>query len=327
MSTLLSGGSNRHAASLAASSQSKSWEQALVVRIALQKGLETANKLPVRLGDGQGDEDDDKEDRHGDNVDADSSAEEARNGLCSTILGLISSLNGALEVQLADGGKGEGKTNRRLSKKPREGEEDGDDDELWEKLQGTQKRLRVGWEETVNKWHARMHFGSEKNKSTMRVFNQTIWEQIDISMADWDRVVDKSRVPLEESPRIGALMSKETRQEIGRGRETDKEAQQSRAYDEEVYDDRSFYSMLLKTFITSSMSASDTASMSARDIEALRKFKKKKNVDRKASKGRKIRYVVHTKLQNFTFPIPSSASAAAATGSFDEDRLFQSLFQ
>lgn len=49
-------------------------------------------------------------------------------------------------------------------------------------------------------------------------------------------------------------------------------------------------------------------------------------MDRKASKGRKIRYVVHSKLENFMFP-NAVAYASETGGSFDADRLFRSLFQ
>jgi protein AATF/BFR2 len=175
-----------------------------------------------------------------------------------------------------------------------------------------------------------MHFGSEQKKSSMRVFNQTIWEQIDMSMGDADRVIEKSRMPMEDSPRIGKLETPgagddDTDDGDGDGDGDGSNGNQgpsTSTHDEEVYDDRAFYSMLLKTFITSSISTSNSASMRASDIEAMRMYKKKKQVDRKASKGRKIRYVVHTKLQNFMFPIPTMT-----TESIDEDRLFASLFQ
>jgi Apoptosis-antagonizing transcription factor, C-terminal len=72
-------------------------------------------------------------------------------------------------------------------------------------------------------------------------------------------------------------------------------------------------------------------------------------VDRKASKGRKIRYTKHPKLENFMFPLPAPLSAGtrsdasamstslgsvgSGSGSlgaqegFDSTRFFQSLFQ
>jgi hypothetical protein len=48
-------------------------------------------------------------------------------------------------------------------------------------------------------------------------------------------------------------------------------------------------------------------------------------VERKASKGRKVRYNVHDKLQNFMFPM--GLSGADAAGGMDSEKLFQSLFQ
>lgn len=55
-------------------------------------------------------------------------------------------------------------------------------------------------------------------------------------------------------------------------------------------------------------------------------------VDRRASKGRKVRYVVHEKLKNFMFPIStysplSSSSEQAGGGSSTSQSLFNSLFQ
>mmetsp|Transcript_9507 Transcript_9507/g.5641 ORF Transcript_9507/g.5641 Transcript_9507/m.5641 type:complete len:90 (-) Transcript_9507:40-309(-) len=51
-----------------------------------------------------------------------------------------------------------------------------------------------------------------------------------------------------------------------------------------------------------------------------KKSTKKNDVDRKASKGRKIRYVVHEKLTNFTFPMQRVGVAV-----MEEDVLFKSM--
>lgn len=48
-------------------------------------------------------------------------------------------------------------------------------------------------------------------------------------------------------------------------------------------------------------------------------------VERKASKGRKVRYNVHDKLQNFMFPLAHVGNAEVA--GVDAEKLFQSLFQ
>lgn len=48
----------------------------------------------------------------------------------------------------------------------------------WDELIEIQNSLEVGWEEIINKWHARTHYGSEKKKASLKVFNQTIWDQV-----------------------------------------------------------------------------------------------------------------------------------------------------
>lgn len=85
--------------------------------------------------------------------------------------------------------------------------------------------------------------------------------------------------------------------------------------------------------------------MRPEDLAALKSYKKSKSkVDRKASKGRKIKYVAHEKLKNFMFPIPTYSNGRQSSGSGilptstssetnyftekeDIDRLYKSLFQ
>lgn len=133
---------------------------------------------------------------------------------------------------------------------------------------------------------------------------------------------------LSETTRIGASTNTEEtnillpdeiadRDTVGKKRN-----RSSAIYDEEVYDDRPFYSMLLKSFITSS--SSEITGMRKEDILALQKYKRKgNNIDRKASKGRKIRYVLHPKLQNFMFPIRKAPSLDDSI----DNRLMNSLFK
>ncbi|EJD48011.1 TRAUB-domain-containing protein [Auricularia subglabra TFB-10046 SS5] len=85
---------------------------------------------------------------------------------------------------------------------------------------------------------------------------------------------------------------------------------------EGVYDDTDFYQSLLRDVIEARGGAA------AGGVGVKRK-KVKKVVDTKASKGRKIRYTVHEKLQHFMVPIPT----VTAGGWHDEqiDELFASL--
>jgi len=76
--------------------------------------------------------------------------------------------------------------------------------------------------------------------------------------------------------------------------------------DPETFDDAELYGALLREFLDSSHV--DGATMAALQSRT----KKRKQVDRKASKGRKLRYHVHEKLVNFTAPVPLPDTGFAA---------------
>ncbi|KAH9176021.1 apoptosis-antagonizing transcription factor [Lactarius sanguifluus] len=88
--------------------------------------------------------------------------------------------------------------------------------------------------------------------------------------------------------------------------------------DAEVFDDTDFYQQLLRDVI-------DAKGGNARRVDWMasqRQKKSRKHVDTKASKGRKLRYEVHEKIQNFMVPVP------VAAGGWHEaqiDELFGSL--
>lgn len=86
----------------------------------------------------------------------------------------------------------------------------------------------------------------------------------------------------------------------------------------EVYNDSEFYQQLLRDVIESKSSIARGEDLPWQN----RKNKRVTDVDTKASKGRKLRYEVHEKLQHFMIPIPV-ASGAWPDGQIDE--LFGSL--
>ncbi|VDN60513.1 unnamed protein product [Dracunculus medinensis] len=83
-------------------------------------------------------------------------------------------------------------------------------------------------------------------------------------------------------------------------------------YDVEIFDDDDFYQQLLKDIIEKKTAQiDDPVYMSRRwlEIENLRqKRSKKKKVDTKASKGRRIRYLVIPQLVNYYPSMPESVS-------------------
>ena len=90
--------------------------------------------------------------------------------------------------------------------------------------------------------------------------------------------------------------------------------------DLEAFDDSELYQQLLRDYIQAVGPGGnlDPAAVAAMGRSLSRKSKKKK-VDTKASKGRKLRYAVHPKLEHFMFPVPVGECG------MDVDRLFASL--
>ena len=339
MASLFASASQSSLHGLAASSQNKAFEKTLALRIALQKSLDTANKLPVRsddASDGSANSTDSEYDSVG-------CLDECKVA-CGRALGSLTSL---LAKERAEG-KGETVSSSEV---------DFSENPSWDDISMLQQELRPTWEKVVNKLHARINFGSNSAQSKLRVFNKKIWDQVSSLRNDQKRMIEKSRMPSNDSQRIGRHLhdpvpadqkprrsdSEEDSDEKNASNSDDDGDSDSEEddneedsahngksnkkrvyedYDLEVYDDRPFYSMLLKTFITSTSGGDGMSNIRVGDLNALKKYKRLKSVvDRKASKGRKIRYVSHKKLENFMFP------QHVSEGSISSERLFKSLFQ
>lgn len=93
--------------------------------------------------------------------------------------------------------------------------------------------------------------------------------------------------------------------------------------DADIYDDADFYTLLLRELVDQRMadgSANTAQGAGVPSLPSQRQFKVKKVVDTKASKGRKMRYTVHEKLQNFMAP-----EGRGAWGERQRGELFGSL--
>ena len=83
------------------------------------------------------------------------------------------------------------------------------------------------------------------------------------------------------------------------------QASQRLASSDDIYDDADFYALLLRELVEQRSSAHNhSVGSDAARVEMPKKseLRVRKQVDRKASKGRKMRYTVHEKLQNFMAP-------------------------
>jgi hypothetical protein len=133
------------AASVLANDYAKMWENTLALRVSLQKPLDTAGQLP-------------------------SDNEPISQAVCDQLRSRLAELSLVTELvtqkserkrKLVDDSKG-----RTI-------------DEEWEHIISSQSDLQSSkWEPTLNKWHARLNFGSEATKAKLKVFTQTMWDQV-----------------------------------------------------------------------------------------------------------------------------------------------------
>ncbi|TRM65191.1 apoptosis-antagonizing transcription factor [Schizophyllum amplum] len=152
---------------------------------------------------------------------------------------------------------------------------------------------------TLNKWSSKIQAvaPSVLLPSSRNAFSKTAQPKSAVALID-ETLVDH-----------GKLLGR-TRVRRGRAAVVDAKAAAADGNDEaevqaqdpaDVFDDTDFYQQLLRQVIDS-RGAREGAEQDWVQAQRMRKAKKK--VDTKASKGRKIRYDVHEKLQNFMVPIP-----------------------
>jgi protein AATF/BFR2 len=178
--------------------------------------------------------------------------------------------------------------------------------------------VREDWKEIFNRRHrdVRLHTGQLTAKSTQfRVMDSSFWEQVEATVQH-----DQQKQKLQ---RIKSQSDEND----------DNVDDSSNNNNWQAFDDTKVYQQLLKDFVTTASSQTGREEAVAAQERLLKKQQRKngssgKNiqVDRKASKGRKIRYTEIPKLLNFTFPL-SRPNAFEHNGSaLDEDEWFKSLF-
>ena len=154
------------AASEVAGQHMQIWEQSLGLRIHLQKAVDLSNKLPLLISSNRN--------------------SEVSENLSSTSIcleNMLVEVMDTLEQQNSLHHPNKGISDRTKSKKRlREKLESGKPKEncklIWGEIIKVQEELKPKWKATLEKWHARVHFGSEHKKSKLKVFNQSIWEHV-----------------------------------------------------------------------------------------------------------------------------------------------------
>lgn len=271
----------------AVKAQRATFDALLNCRIRLQKGLISTNSLASNHSNGK--------------VDGSHDAETIR-AAETAALNLLNSLN-SLRATIDTARTG-------IKRKRTEFTRSTSTSLIWEQMQGYESASHLYRQAVLQKWSAKARGASvlPPSRRLNAVAEQTIVDVLDSQLADPSRLMKRTRTPRSCAPVQAAAGVLES---------TD------------VYDDADFYGLLLKELLeqrsqdgTSGVGAQLSGiNLNVPTWQAAREAKTKRNVDTKASKGRKLRYTVHDKLQSFMAPEDRST-----WGERQADELFSSLF-
>ncbi|XP_032520042.2 protein AATF [Danaus plexippus] len=189
----------------------------------------------------------------------------------------------------------------------------------------THKAFKSYRDATVKKWNEKTRLATAANiKSTP---TNTILQQISYILSDRDKLIRRTQLKRSEYDIIGYKKDPtptENRDQNGMGiNPITRDRKDNDVYIPEIFDDSDFYHQLLRELIEcKSADISDPVQLSRQWI-ALQQMrsKMKRKVDTRATKGRKIKYVVHNKLVSYMAPEKSITWTDEST-----NELYNSLF-
>ncbi|KAI7905236.1 apoptosis antagonizing transcription factor-domain-containing protein [Cokeromyces recurvatus] len=278
------------------------WDNCLESRIRMQKVIDDANKLPQKdawydfLAKTEGIEielEEVKNDLH-----------EIIDDLMDIRSGLLTQ-NGAVELPEDD-----------YNSRKRHIDDDDDVyiDTLWKDISKLNEVFTPYRNSTLEKWSNKVQAaaGARLNKK-FKAFDQNVMTQIETIMADKTSLIKRTQLQRSDYKILGKISvtvenqkEEQQQEEIDTGKKADRHLN---TYDVEIFDDQDFYQQQLRELIESRMvDTNDPVAIGMRWAarkQTENKKKKAKTIDRKASKGRKLRFNVHEKLQNFMAPIPN----------------------
>ena len=289
--------------------QNEMWEKALQTRIVLQRGLNASAKMPtptywraLAKADGE---------VKPAMATCAAAARGALDALCSLQAALIDG-NPAIAEAAGDvvGGGKKRKASSAMAAVSKFGLLASPASEVWENIDSVYQRFAAFRDVSIDRWHrkaqvqvGKMSAGGSVGGGEMRAFNQSVSAQVASAMRIPDRLVRKSQPPAHLAPkRLGEPEGTEKAAPTGdRTEDIDADdleaAARAEARVEEIYDDADFYEQVLKEFLESAGAAAGLAAAASKPA------KRRKVVDRRASKGRKLRYHVQQKLVNFCAPV------------------------
>ncbi|KAJ9680597.1 hypothetical protein PVL29_019802 [Vitis rotundifolia] len=284
----------------AVKNQKALWDKTLEFRFLLQKAFSSSNRLP-------------QEPDRSSFCDSDEGVNVAYSDLITSSKKTLDSLLELQEAlldknpsitQATNGNPGQSSKGLETSKNL-----DVKGDEEWQQIYQMHSRIAPFRDKSIDKWQRKTEVstGAAAIKGKLRAFNQNISEQVAAYMRDPSRMIKQMQLRRSTVGIFGAVPD-----DVGSSREEEVHADG----DPELLDDSEFYQQLLKEFFeTFDPNSSETAFYALQRL----KTKKRKIVDRRASKSRKIRYHVHEKIVNFMAPQPMNLPPMAP-------KLFDNLF-
>jgi len=266
------------------------WERALHARIRLQKAMTSAAKLPTALAcRGLKRASPDVED-----------SMDALSRMAKKTLRTFTSLQTALMSNISDiSGSADLKSGATVV------DVAGDVDDVWSRTDAAYRAFGNYRDSTCDRWYRKSAVSvgntSGGGAAGLKAFNQSISQQVSSTMRAPARLIEKSQPPKRSAPpRLGERKSSPATGDDDDEDVSDEDKigveglQDGEAREEELFDDVDFYEQLLKEFLES---GNDAGAAGAATLT--KAVKRRKVVDRKASKGRKLRYHVQEPLVNF----------------------------
>ncbi|CAD5116656.1 DgyrCDS5524 [Dimorphilus gyrociliatus] len=155
----------------------------------------------------------------------------------------------------------------------------------------------------LEKWHDRTKLIGGKSARSMAAMETSVTAQIRYVLSDMARL--RRRTQMKRSNYKILLCPNQDE------------------HQEEIFDDDDFYHQLLRELIErKTENVNDPVALTRHWLQLQKmRSKKSKKYDRRENKDRKIKFVVHPKLVNFTAPVPNNQWTDVA-----KDELFSSLF-
>ncbi|KAJ3046288.1 hypothetical protein HDV00_000101 [Rhizophlyctis rosea] len=183
---------------------------------------------------------------------------------------------------------------------------------MWSEIHAIDEGFTAFRDQTIEKWNNKVQVASGiPLQKKFKAINQSVLSQIKSVLGDKDRLVKRTRLRRTDARCLGEI--RKTTSDVSE-EQNDEDGDQERSdaylsnYDADIFDDGDYYQQLLKELIESRMTDTDDPillGMKWAQLKQLQqKQRKKRKVDTRASKGRKIRYHVHEKMQNFMAPQP-----------------------